>query len=79
VILVISPQALASKEVMIEQLKNKVTLVEDHSKKYNLIISGIPENNKEDCGEIVQDFLSNKMKISNVDCIGIDMTHRLRN
>ena len=69
---------LAANTVEITALKNKLASLEDHNKKYNLILGGITETKDEDCEQTVRQFFNEKLRMADVSSVQIDIAHRLR-
>lgn len=63
-------------EILKKQYSAKVDSLEQYSRRNNICIFGVPENNNEDVEEIVNDIIINKMKI-NLPSNYIDACHRV--
>ena len=61
---------------MIKLLTYKSLDLETRSRRKNLVFRGLCENSREDCHNVVADFLSNELDL-NPDFICIDRAHRI--
>ena len=66
---------LIGQEQRITHLNDKVTDMQVRSMKANLVINGLPQQENEDCKEVVSTFFKEKMKIE--EEVKIDVAHRI--
>lgn len=68
-------EAMNTMERQSEDLQKSVVDLKSRSMRDNLVFSGIPERDDEDCEEVIQNFLKTKLKL--VDDISFERVHRM--
>lgn len=68
-------EAMDTMERQSEDLQKSVVDLKSRSMRNNLVFSGIPEHDDEDCVEVIQNFLKTKLKLDNN--ISFERVHRM--